>query len=167
VRPGSNENLDPPLSAHVLAMQVGVAPSKSNGPNFGHFVYVKPLSVTPRIHLSNHLAIKPWQFSPLLQHNTPLSPILIHNRTPSHSAPVAYCPLQPQQCWLDHHITPFMAVAEMQIFLWGLLRYLSCWIWKKRSVISPSFAGDTLALNASSAQEILWRGCFISWAAML
>jgi hypothetical protein len=26
LRPGSNENLDPPLSAHVLAMQVGVAP---------------------------------------------------------------------------------------------------------------------------------------------
>jgi hypothetical protein len=26
LRPGSNENFDPPLSAHVLAMQVGVAP---------------------------------------------------------------------------------------------------------------------------------------------
>jgi hypothetical protein len=26
VRPGSNENLAPPLSVHVLALQVGVAP---------------------------------------------------------------------------------------------------------------------------------------------
>jgi hypothetical protein len=51
--------------------------------------------------------------------------------------------------------------------LMGVAALLDLSDMEEEECISPSFAGDTSALNASSAQGILWRRCFISWVATL